>query len=79
MDEPTVHMLGWALGAIGAVLAFIVSIWLRIEHRQDQKIDDLAQSNGKEHQDLHSKIESNHHAIRDRLDNIWKHMRPPDN
>ena len=77
MDEPTIHILGWLLGAAGAVLAFVVGIWWRVEQRQDHKIDTLSSTNGKEHRDLHDKIDSNHHAIRDRLDNIWKHMKPP--
>ena len=74
MDADVFHILTWVLGAIGALLVFLFGIWWKIESRQDQKIDESSRQNGKEHKDLHDKIDSNHHSIRDRLDNIWKHL-----
>ena len=74
MDSDAFHMLTWILGSIGALLVFLFGIWWKIESRQDRKIDESSKQNGKEHKELHDKIDSNHHSIRDRLDNIWKHL-----
>lgn len=68
----------WVMGAMGALLTFLFGLWWKIESRQDKKIDSLQVVNGKDHRDLHDKIDSNHHAIRDRLDNIWKHLSSKD-
>ena len=74
MDVDVFRILTWVLGALGALFVFMFGIWWKIENRQDQKIDESSKQNGKEHRDLHDKIDSNHHSIRDRLDNIWKHL-----
>jgi len=74
MESISVYLISWALGSLGALMTLMIGIWWKVEHRQDQKIDNLAYMNGKEHRELHDKIEANHHAIRDRLDQIWKHM-----
>lgn len=63
MNEEAVHILGWALAASGSVLAFVVTVWLKIEYRQDEKIEQL-----------NTKLDENHHAIRDKLDVIWIHI-----
>ena len=75
MDADLFRILTWVLGALGALLIFLFGIWWKIENRQDRKIDDSSSINRKEHQELHDKIDNCHHSIRDRLDNIWKHMR----
>jgi hypothetical protein len=75
MSEDFIHILTWVLGALGALFVFLFGVWWKIEARQDHKIDKIAESNGKEHKELHDKIDSNHHSIRDRLDNIWQHMK----
>ena len=74
MSEEFIHIMTWVLGALGALFVFLFGIWWKIENRQDRKIDKIAESNGKEHKELHDKIDTNHHSIRDRLDNIWKHV-----
>ena len=78
MGENILVIITWVLGGLGALLIFLFGLWWKIEARQDAKIDSLHVTNGKEHRDLHDKIDSNHHALRDRLDNIWKHIRPVD-
>ena len=74
MNDVTIHVIGWVLAGLGACLSLAVGVWWRVESRQDRKIDGLSQINGKEHRDLHDKIDANHHSIRDKLDNIWKHI-----
>ena len=69
MDWPTI-VIAFVVPLIGGLAA----LWWKVESRQDKKIDTIQHTNGKEHKDLHDKIDSNHHAIRDRLDNIWKHL-----
>ena len=77
-DDGVLQVVTMVLGGLGALLIFLFGLWWKIESRQDRKIDELHVSNGKEHRDLHDKIDENHHALRDRLDAIWKHMRPKD-
>jgi hypothetical protein len=74
MTVDHIQFFTWVLGAIGAIAVFMFGLWWKIESRQDQKIDESAKQNGKEHKDLHAKIDSNHHSIRDRLENIWQHI-----
>ena len=78
MDVDVFHVLTRVLGAIGALLVFLFGIWWKIESRQDQKIDESSKQNAQEHKELRDKIDSNHHSIRDRLDNIWKHLSKDD-
>lgn len=72
--EQLFQILSWVLGALGAVFIFLFGIWWKIEARQDKKIDTLIAVNGKEHRDLYRTMDQQHHAIRDKLDNIWKHI-----
>ena len=74
MTGDHIQIIIWVLGSIGAIGVFMFGIWWKIESRQDRKIDESAEKNGREHKELHDKIDSNHHSIRDRLDNIWKHI-----
>ncbi len=71
-------VLVWVLGMLGTLFTFLFGIWWKVENRQDKKIDNMSEQNGKEHREIHQKIDGQHHAIRDRLDNIWKHMRKQD-
>ena len=64
----------WVLGALGTLAVFMFGLWWKIEARQDRKIDESATQNGREHKELHDKIDSNHHSIRDRLDTIWQNI-----
>ena len=34
----------------------------------------LVLAHWKEHRDLHARIDEVHHSLRDRLDQVWKHM-----
>jgi hypothetical protein len=74
MDGTMFQVFSWVLGGLGTLLIFLFGFWWKIEHKQDEKIDALYLRQEIQHRDLHDKIESQHHAVRDRLDNIWKHI-----
>jgi hypothetical protein len=74
MDDTGFHWATIITAILVPIIGGLIAVWWKVESRQDKKIETLQQTNGKEHKDLHDKIESNHHAIRDRLDNIWKHL-----
>ena len=60
----------WILGSLGGIAAAMLGIWWRVESRQDKKIDDLSETNGKDHEILHKKIDK----LRDKVEDIWKHL-----
>ena len=74
MDSDGFHWVTIVITVAVPIIGGLLTLWWKIESRQDRKIESLQVTNGKEHKDLNDKIDSNHHAIRDRLDNLWKHL-----
>ena len=62
--------------AIGlATLALVMlGAFLKIEARQDEKIQEINLRIAAQSQAFNAKIEAQHHLIRDRLDQIWQHI-----
>ena len=61
------------------VFLFMLSIWWRVEARQDRKLDELRKANDRAHEFLRDKIDatndqtrSEYRHIRDKIEEIWK-------
>lgn len=63
------------IAAIGLpVVLGLLGFWWRVEARQDKSIKEMADANHKAHSDLHDKIDRNHNALRDKVQEIWEHL-----
>jgi hypothetical protein len=74
-EREMMEVIIFLAGATITVCLAVFGVWFKLHHRQETKLETLQITNGKEHRDLHDKIDANHHALRDRLDKIWQHMR----
>ena len=70
------------LGAIGGIAAIIMGIWWKVEHRQDQKIDQLHEENHSAHLLLHEKIDTlqnqthkNQMHIMAKFEELWRNIK----
>jgi hypothetical protein len=77
MDSPIVRGL---LLLIPIILA-IIGLVIRVHRHHMERLKDLESSNSAAHKDIHAKIdevdqnsERRHSLVRDRIDEIWKHM-----
>ena len=59
----------WVLASAGGVITSLVGLWRHYDMR-----------NSEEHRRIYEKIDENHNTIRDKLENIWRHLnkRPGD-
>lgn len=84
--QATLALLKWIFGGLGSVAILLFGIWWKIESRQDQKIDSLAERNSRAHDLLHKRINyvkdelttemtEQHHQIRDRIDRVMEEVR----
>lgn len=71
----------WVLGAVASAGVFMLTVWWRVESRQDGKIDKLRDQNSAAHSMLHKKIDEveseltrQHTVLRDKIEDIWKHI-----
>ena len=84
--QATLALLKWIFGGMGSVAVLLFGIWWKIESRQDQKIDNLADRNSRAHDLLHKRINcvkdelttemtEQHHQIRDRIERVMDEVR----
>ncbi len=73
--------LPWILGIGVPVIGGLFTLWLKSEHRKEQRIAELSDSNHEAHTELHRKIaetdeksQHRHNALRDKIEKIWQHM-----
>lgn len=73
----------WVIGIVVIILLAMISGFIRwwycIESRQDEKLDKLDEENSKAHGEMHRKMDEQHSKIRDKLEDIWKHLLRRDN
>ena len=81
MDPITHEEMAWLLSAVGTVAIIISSIWWRIEHRQDKKIDQLHEENHNAHLLLHKKVDDlqeqqheNQLHIMAKFEELWRNI-----
>lgn len=72
--------LQWILGSLGSIAIIGLSVWWKVESRQDQKIDNLAEQNHKAHTHLYSRIDGveekmteQHVTLLSKFEEVWKH------
>jgi len=68
-------------GAVITICIAVFGFWFKLHHRQEQKIETLQQTNGKEHSDLHKKIdrldtksEERGRSVRQAVDQVMQHL-----
>lgn len=82
LDESTLlEIILFILGGAAAIVASAFGIWFRLHAKQEQRIETLQATNGKEHSDLHKKIEhldekseERHRLVRRAVDKILHHL-----
>ena len=70
----------WILGALGSIAFVGVTVWWKVESKQDRKIDNLAESNHVAHNNLYKRIDDvedklteQHVAILGKIEELWRH------
>ena len=81
MTEVVIEVGLFIAGAIITILLAVFGFWFKLHHRQESKIESLQQTNGKEHADLHKKIdrldeksEQRGVATRQAVDQVMQHL-----
>jgi hypothetical protein len=66
VDETTMWLIGLGITAAGGFL----TIWWRVESRQDKALCALRKENDSSHKHLHGKVD----RVQDKVEEIWKHL-----
>ena len=81
MEEPVIDVILFIAGVTVTVCLAISGIWFKMHRRQDNKIETMQQTNGKEHADLYKKIdrldekgEERGRDIRQAIDQVMHHL-----
>ena len=65
-----VHIIQWVVGALVAAGVAFVGIWQHNDKKREHKIDELRRNNDDDHRQIHHKIDN----VRDKVEDIWKHL-----
>jgi hypothetical protein len=57
------------------VLLFVLGMLYRIESKRSEDIEKYHAENMKEHQDIRKEITDQHAVLRDKIEQIWQHMK----
>ncbi len=81
MTEQLIEVVLFIAGATVTICLAIFGLWFKLHHRQDTKLETLQVTNGKEHADLHKKIdhldeksEERGRSVRQAVDQVLTHL-----
>ena len=79
--DAVIDVILFVAGATVTMCLAIFGLWFKLHHRQDQKMETLQAVNGKEHADLHKKIdrldtksEERGRTVRQAVDQVMQHL-----
>lgn len=74
LNDPThaeiVHLIQWLVGLLVAFGVAFVGIWQHIDKKKEHKLDEKFKNNDDDHRAIHHKIDN----VRDKVEDIWKHL-----
>ena len=73
MDSDT--LLHIVIGAGVPLALFAFGVWIRAETRNRDSFQRLFDENDHQHQLIRRDMTDQHHAIRDKIEKIWQHMK----
>jgi type VI protein secretion system component VasK len=74
MTDEKARLVEWVIYGGVPLLLFFVGLWWRIDARREKAVKEWKSQNEEQHEAIRQSMDDKHQSIRDKIEEIWKHL-----